>query len=204
MATAFRSHCLTRMLCSMWQAQDASTPVAMKDPLALWGWQTENASPLFGGVCKRASDSGWRGRAFILGCLFSSPLISFPHMHHKLAGGSSGGADGGRGVVESSRCRHKLSWDEGSPHGPYSLACVNDRPHTLPDDSVSAVAYLKKQVGMVSLSLCQMTQEIMAWTELHAVEVFSRYIRKEENCGRPDKLPWLDYSNRMVTYLPSF
>ena len=43
------------------------------------------------------------------------------------------------------------------------------------------VFYLNKQGRMISPSLCQMTQEIFPWEELHTVEVIVQYIHGRKN-----------------------
>ena len=48
-------------------------------------------------------------------------------------------------------------------------------------DNTTVVAYLKKQGGTVSRVMSILAQEVMAWTELHSVTLFTRYIPGKKN-----------------------
>ena len=71
-------------------------------------------------------------------------------------------------------------------------------------DSATLVTFLKKQGGLVSLDMCRLAQEIIAWLELHIVSITVKYIPGKKNVladqiSHPDqilppkwsRLPWV-------------
>ena len=66
-------------------------------------------------------------------------------------------------------------------------------------DNSSVMAYLNYQVGKVSLSVCQLTQQILSWAELLIINIPTMDIGEKEYCGRPDEQPKLSQPNRMIT-----
>ena len=64
-------------------------------------------------------------------------------------------------------------------------------------NNCSVATYLNKQVGTVPLSLCQLTQEMMTWTELHAVEI-TRDNPEDKYCNGPADSLRSIHHDRMV------
>ena len=112
-----------------WQAQDASTPMAVKGPSSLWGGWNQYTQFPYGGV-QAASDGVWRTTTYLA-------ILSFSSFHKCITdwlGGTFGGADGGWWVVGlRSRHAHKSHWNEGL-QGPHFISGEDHWPSTHLDD----------------------------------------------------------------------
>ena len=137
-----------------------------------------------------------RGRTtFILEYHFSLPLHLFSaHMHHRLAGGASRGANSVWEMVSlRSKHAHKLPGSEGSPHGLCILPGEDHLPCTCPVDRQAS------QQGWYPVSVSDDVRDHGMDRATRSRDLHTVHSRKEEHCNRLFELPQPDYSSGVVT-----